>query len=201
MARVSPGRGSIEIQFLLDTDIDRARGLRIGLSRGHGPKRMKSTKRSTNGAAVVVLILGLAFPAWADSKAADDAVRRGDYDTALREFRALAEVGNPHAQYNIGVMYDLGTGVEQDRAKAVIWYRKAANQGHDKAQFNLGALYANGEGVSQELVLAYKWLELAHFLGHPEAKAQRDAVGRLLTPEKLAGARKLIEQWIKTFTQ
>ncbi len=162
---------------------------------------MKSTKRSINGATVVVLLLGLAFPAWADSKVADDAVQRGDYDTALREYRALAKVGNPHAEYNIGVMYDLGTGVEQDHAEAVIWYRKAANQGHDKAQFNLGFLYANGEGVTQELVLAYKWLELAAIQGHPEAAEQRDAVGKLLMPGQLAGARKLLEQWIKTYTQ
>ncbi len=162
---------------------------------------MKSTKRSINGATVVVLLLGLAFPAWADSKAADDAVQRGDYNTALREYRALAKVGNPHAEYNIGVMYDLGTGVEQDRAAAVIWYRKAANQGHDKAQFNLGFLYANGDGVSQELVLAYKWLELAAIQGHPEAAEQRDAVGKHLMPEQLAGARNLLEQWIKTYTQ
>ncbi len=162
---------------------------------------MKSTKRSINGATVVVLLLGLAFPAWADSKAADDAVQRGDYNTALREYRALAKVGNPHAEYNIGVMYDLGTGVEQDRTEAVIWYRKAANQGHDKAQFNLGFLYANGDGVSQELVLAYKWLELAAIQGHPEAGEQRDAVGNLLMPEQLAGARNLLEQWIETYTQ
>ncbi len=162
---------------------------------------MKSTKRSITRATLVVLLLGLAFPAWADSKTADDAVQRGDYDTALREYRTLAKVGNPHAEYNIGVMYDLGTGVEQDRAAAVIWYRKAANQGRDKAQFNLGFLYANGDGVSQELVLAYKWLELAAIQGHPQAEEQSDAVGELLTPEQLAGARKLLEQWIKTYTQ
>ena len=162
---------------------------------------MKSTKRSITGASLVVLLLGLAFPAWADSKSADDAVQRGDYEMALREYRALAKVGNPNAEYNIGVMYDLGTGVEQDRAEAVIWYRKAANQNHDNAQFNLGFLYANGDSVSQELVLAYKWLELAAIQGHSEATEQRDAVRKLLSPEQLAGARELIEQWIKTYTQ
>lgn len=162
---------------------------------------MKLTNRSIIRATLVVLLLGLAVPAWADSKTADDAVQRGDYETALREYRILAKVGNPHAEYNIGVMYDLGTGVEQDRAKAVIWYRKAANQGHEKAQFNLGFLYANGDGVTQELVLAYKWLDLAHIQGHPEAEAQRDAVGEHLTPEQLALARKLSKQWMVTFNQ
>ena len=52
-----------------------------------------------------------------------------------------------------------------------------------------------------QLVLAYKWLELAAIQGHPEAAEQRDAVGDFLTPEQLAGARNLLEQWIKTYTQ
>ena len=162
---------------------------------------MKPTKRSITRAAFVVLLLGVAVPAWADAQGAVDAFQRGDYETALREFRALAEEGNARAEYNIGLMYDLGTGVEQDRAEAAIWYRKAATQAHVKAQFNLGFLYANGDGVSQELVLAYKWLELAAIQGHPEAPEQRDAVGDLLTPEQLAGARKLLEQWIETYTK
>ncbi len=55
-------------------------------------KQLKSTKRSICGAAAVVLILGLAFPAWAASKAADDAVRRGDYDNATAYFLRALEI-------------------------------------------------------------------------------------------------------------
>lgn len=182
----------------------RTRDQRIEKSRVPRRELVKSMIRSICaicGAALFALSLGLAAPAWADSQAADDALKRGDYETALREYLELAEAGNPKAQYNIGVLYDLGNGVEQDRAEAAIWYRKAADQGHEKAQFNLGFLYANGDGVTQELVLAYKWLELADISGHPEAAAQRDAVAKLLTPEQLAGARKLVEQWIETYSR
>ena len=47
------------------------------------------------------------------------AYNAGDYATALREWRPLAEQGNADAQYNLGMMYDEGEGVPQDDAEAV----------------------------------------------------------------------------------
>ena len=47
------------------------------------------------------------------------AYERGDYQTALREWRPLAEQGDAQAQYNLGLMYYHGTGVSQDYAEAV----------------------------------------------------------------------------------
>ena len=41
--------------------------------------------------------------------------------------------GFAYAQYNLGVMYDNGQGVQQDYKEAVKWYRKAAEQGHNGA--------------------------------------------------------------------
>ena len=37
-----------------------------------------------------------------------------------------------------------GSGVEQDDATAVGWYRKAADQGDANAQYNLGVMYEKG---------------------------------------------------------
>jgi TPR repeat protein len=62
------------------------------------------------------------------------AYERGDYETALRLWRSLAEQGNVYAQYNLGAMYDEGKGVPQDHAEAVKRYRKAAEQGFARAQ-------------------------------------------------------------------
>ena len=53
-------------------------------------------------ALVVVLV---AAPAWADFKAGVEAYERGDYATALTEFRRLAQQGNAVAQSNLGQMY------------------------------------------------------------------------------------------------
>ena len=77
----------------------------------------------------VAILLGLAAPAWAGFDEGVAAYERGDYATALREFRPFANQGYAAAQFNLGIMYDEGQGVPQDYAEALKWYRKAAEQG------------------------------------------------------------------------
>jgi len=50
----------------------------------------------------------------------------GDYATALRLFRSLAEKGDPRAQSSLGVMYAKGDGVPQNYAEALKWLRLGA---------------------------------------------------------------------------
>jgi len=101
----------------------------------------------------IVFILCLLF--WptlvqADFQAGLAAYNQGDYATALKEWRPLAEQGDATAQFNLGVMYNFGQGVPQDYQEAVRWYRLAAEQGYAPAQFNLGFLYDKGLGVPQD---------------------------------------------------
>src|SRR5438552_6777086 len=49
------------------------------------------------------------------------AFERGDYSVALAVWRPVADQGNEFAQYNIGWMYDLGLGVQQNDEQAVRW--------------------------------------------------------------------------------
>ncbi len=65
---------------------------------------------------VVGLALILATPVLAGFQEGVDAYERGDYDTALKEFRPLAEQGHASAQFNLGIMYYKGQGVLQDYA-------------------------------------------------------------------------------------
>ena len=58
-----------------------------------------------------------------------DAYNRGDYATALRLFRPLADQGDAASQFGLGVMYDAGRGVTQDSVEAAKWYRRATEQG------------------------------------------------------------------------
>ena len=58
-----------------------------------------------------------------------EAYERGDYATAMQEWRPLAEQGDAIAQYNFGLMYAFGQGVVQDYAEAVKWYRLAHGGG------------------------------------------------------------------------
>ena len=111
--------------------------------------------------ALVLSIVCLAVPAWADSQAGVDAYTHGDYATALREWQPIAEQGDAAAQYNLGVLYEKGRGVPQDYTQARQWWEKAAVQGHAKAQFNLGVLYDSGQGVSQDHAIARHWYEKA----------------------------------------
>ncbi len=59
----------------------------------------------------VALVVSLTSPVWADFDDGVGAYLRGDYATALQEFRRLAEQGDATAQYNLGVMYLKGFGV------------------------------------------------------------------------------------------
>ncbi len=110
--------------------------------------------------AVGVLLL-TSLPVEADYQAGLDAYDRGDYATALREWRPLAEQGNADAQFYLGVMYRDGQGVPQNDAEAVQWYRKAAEQGDASAQYKLGIGYGKGQGVPQDDAEAAKWYRKA----------------------------------------
>ena len=90
----------------------------------------------------------------ADIQTGQDALNRGDYATAMREFQAAAKEGNAYAQVFIGTMYYQGEGVPQDYAQAAAWIRKAAEQGLAGAQYNLGQLYRLGQGVPQDYAQA-----------------------------------------------
>ncbi len=110
------------------------------------------------------------MPAWADFQAGADAYLRGDYATALLEFKPLAEKGHANAQFGLGLMYDEGQGVPQDYAEAAKWYRKAAEQGQASAQNSLGVMYDEGQGVPQDYAEAVKWYRKAVEQGQASAQ-------------------------------
>ena len=74
---------------------------------------------------------------------------------------ASAEKGNADAQFNLGLMYAKGNGVEPDQKAAVKWWQRAAKQGQAMAQFNLGLKYADGDGVKQDFKQAEFWVRKA----------------------------------------
>ena len=98
------------------------------------------------------------------------AAQSGDFATALKEWKPLAEEGNAVAQNNLGLMYHNGWGVPQDYKEAVNWYRLAAEQGNAPAQYNLGVMYNNGNGVPQDYEEAVRWYQLAAEQGHSKAQ-------------------------------
>ncbi len=130
------------------------------------------------------------------------AYKRGDFATALRIWRPLAEQGDADAQSNLGLMYDNGEGVPENDAEAVRWYRLAADQGSAWAQFNLGINYEIGQGVPQNYVEAYRWFNLAasdsRALAAPlfaRAVERRDRLLTLMTPAQIAEGQRLAADW------
>tara|TARA_B110000858_G_scaffold193768_1_gene246955 strand:+ start:56020 stop:56694 length:675 start_codon:yes stop_codon:yes gene_type:complete len=105
----------------------------------------------------------------ADYEDGVNAAFKGDFETALHEFTLAAEEGLDLAQYNLGILYFTGQGVDQDVAEAFRWTEAAAQQGHVAAQFNLGSLYFSGDGVEANADKAVEMFELAAWAGHANA--------------------------------
>ena len=86
---------------------------------------------------------------------------RGNSDEeAVKWYRRAAEQEHPEAQYELGLRYKYGSGVEKDETEAVKWYRKAAEQGHDLARNALGICYEKGIGVAKDPDEANKWKQM-----------------------------------------
>jgi TPR repeat protein len=117
-----------------------------------------------------IVLLGLAPPASADFDAGLAAAGAGDYATALREWRPLAEQGHRDAQFNLGLLYENGLGVARDGATAASWYRRAAEQGDREAAAYLGEMYGEGLGVARNDAEALRWYVQAAEGGHPASQ-------------------------------
>jgi uncharacterized protein len=96
------------------------------------------------------------------------AYERGDYTSALREFKILADKGNAKAQHSLGKMYLSGQGVKMNWPEAIKWLRKAAKQGLGEAQAILNSMNIEGEVTPPQGWVKYEKIYL-------EAAAQGDA--------------------------
>lgn len=46
-----------------------------------------------------------------------------------------ANLGNPYAQYNLGLLFYKGIGCKKSQTKAIAWIKKSALQGYPDAQY------------------------------------------------------------------
>ena len=144
----------------------------------------------------LVIVLSLAFTPLAaqDFDKGFDAYSAGDYQTALREWRPLADRGESYVQFNMGTMYEAGQGVPQDYAEAEKWYRLAADQGYAKAQNNLGVMYEDGNGVLQDNVMAHMWYNIASANGNSKAGEWRDEIAGQMTNADISKAQAMARE-------
>jgi len=146
----------------------------------------------------LAVFLGSAGVSWsADFNKGLDAYESGDYATALREWKPLAEQGNAIAQTNLGVMYQQGIGVPQDFEAAVKWYKLAAEQGYGSAQLKLGFMYGIGKGVKLDIARVHMWLSLAASNGEASGKPMRDLIEKSMSPAEISKAQKLARECVR----
>ena len=145
----------------------------------------------------LAVLLGSAGISWsADFQKGVATYNSGDYATALRELKPLAEQGDAKSQYNLGFMYRKGQGVPQDYKTAVKWYRLAAEQGDADAQGNLGAMYAFGKGVPKDYVYVHMWGNLAAANGNELGGKLRDDFEKKMTPADISTAQNLARECV-----
>jgi TPR repeat protein len=82
----------------------------------------------------IILVLRFAAPAAAGPlEEGETAYQSGNYETALRLVRPLAEQGNARAQFDLGVIYNNGRGVPQDYVLSYMWFNLSAARGEPEA--------------------------------------------------------------------
>ncbi len=95
--------------------------------------------------------------------------------------RQRAEHGDARAQFELGSMYERGSGLGQDHAEALRWYRKAAQQGDAPAQASLGFMYQDGTGVIPDYAEALRWYRKAAAQGDASAQSGLRSVPQAFT--------------------
>jgi TPR repeat protein len=113
-------------------------------------------------------------PSGASADGADAAVPdwQSLQDADLDTVGARADQNDRVAQYELGVRYSQGRGVDKNPFTAVEWFRRSADQGLPQAQFELGSAHLLGEGAPPDIAEATRWYrEAAPSMVEAEAAA------------------------------
>lgn len=99
-----------------------------------------------------------------------DEIKGNEPQKAFWETYTAALRGDKVSQFNVGVIYERGIGVEQNQSMAASWYLKAAQQGHVDAQYNVAIMYVSGRGVDKNVSEGMMWLASAAKHGDKESR-------------------------------
>lgn len=129
------------------------------------------------------VVLGLALPL--SLQAADYAMIKpasqepiADIDTITLESDIKSRIArDPQLVYQLGKLYETGTGVQRDDRIAFRLYEYAAVNGFADAQYSLGLMYSDERcpvNVDDAQQMAMYWLEQAAEQGHRDARFSYD---------------------------
>lgn len=93
---------------------------------------MHSNCKRLCAAVSAIAILFIANPASADLYSATNSYQNHDFGTAFEQFKELADLGQPQAQFDLAVMYYHGDGVPVSLTYAHAWAALAGENGEPK---------------------------------------------------------------------
>ena len=76
-----------------------------------------------------------------------------------KKLTEAAQNGDADAQARLGLLYYIGSGVEENEQTAFNWRLKAANQGHADAEYEIGMAYNLGKVVQKDSAASIAWYE------------------------------------------
>lgn len=94
----------------------------------------------------------------------------GNFDVALKEFRAAADRGNRLAEFNYAMMLLNGEGGSANVDEGRKWLLKAAEANMSHAQYVYGKMYDDGDFVTRDPAVAHQWFLKAAEQGHVQAE-------------------------------
>mgnify|MGYP001100352992 CR=1 FL=1 len=99
---------------------------------------------------------------------------------------------DPHALYQLAVMYANGQGYPKDLERAYELIRQSANKGYAQAQLRLWSDYGFGRGLTRCSILSYVWAQLAVDNGLYSAIEVASGAKSKLSSDELIIAEKLL---------
>lgn len=110
--------------------------------------RSRAVRRSI----LLALVAAVSGTVQADVFTAQTAYNKGDFEQAFKEFKELAELGQPTAQYDLAIMYARGAGVQPNELYAYAWASIAADNGFDAARELQGKLRPDLSPASRQRI-------------------------------------------------
>jgi len=127
-----------------------------------------------------------------------------------------ALLGHSDAQYDLGVAYARGQGVQSDYTVASTWLILATANGERRSdslireltsklsesetgriRWNLGEMYANGFGVQADKVTAYMWHCLAEAAGENRSRSAKHKLALTMTSGEVSDANVRASAWLR----
>src|SRR5260370_19553470 len=145
----------------------RGLGIRLGMSCLTFLRRLRSVRKEL---LLIALLITVGHTDFAAAQSLASASEQKSSPLDLKGLTKKADSGSTESQFQLGLAYQLGKGVNKDIAEAIKWYRVAANHGDPAAQNNLGYIYQTGPKAVRDLTEASRWYMRAASDGNPAAQ-------------------------------